>query len=127
MAEVISIIIRTNERDRRKIIVTYVPPRTNTWKLEEYKTMQKEVLKCLADMMRKDKKILLMGDFNCRGVNWKEMEGSGTEGSWSEEMLKLVMENTLDQWVEDFTRLRGEDKPSMLDLVFTKKQNSTLS
>ena len=42
MAEVISIIIRNNERDRRKIIVAYVPPRTNTWKLEEYKTMQRE-------------------------------------------------------------------------------------
>ena len=111
-------------KERRKIIVAYVLPRTNTWKPEEYKTLQKEVLKCLADMMRKDRKVLLMGDFNCRGVNWKEMEGSGTEGSWSEEMLKLVMENTLDQWVEDFTRLRGEDEPSMLDLVFTKKNRT---
>ena len=53
MAEVISITIQTNERDRRKIIVTYMPPRTNTWKLEEYKAMQREVLKWLADMMRK--------------------------------------------------------------------------
>ena len=31
------------------------------------------------------------------------------------------MENMLDQWMEDFTRLRGEDEPSMLDLVFTRK------
>ena len=75
------------------IIVTYVPPKTNTWKLEEYKAMQ-EVLKCLGNMMRKDIKVLLVGDFNCKGVNWKEMERSGTEGTWSEEMLKLVMENT---------------------------------
>ena len=67
-AEVIRITIGTNERDR-KIIVTYVPPRTNTWKLKEYKTMQREVLKCLSDVMRKDRKVLLMGDFNCKGVN----------------------------------------------------------
>ena len=52
------------------------------------------------------------------------MEGSGTKGSWSEEMLKLVMENTLDQWLEDLTRFRGEDEPSMLDLVFTKKKKN---
>ena len=39
-------------------------------------------------------------------------------------MLKLAMENTLDQCVEDFTRLRGEDEPSMLDLVFTKKKQN---
>ena len=37
MAEVIGITIITNERERRKIIVTYVPPKTNTWKLEEHK------------------------------------------------------------------------------------------
>ena len=49
------------------------------------------------------------------------MEERGNAGSWSEEMLQLVMENTLDQWVEEFTRLRGEGEPSMLDLVFTKK------
>ena len=89
--------------------------------MEEYKTMQKEVLKRLDDMMRKDRKALLVGDFNCKGVNWKEMEESGNAGSWSEEMLQLVMENTLDQWVEEFTRLRGEDEPSILDLVFTIK------
>ena len=81
LAEVIGITIRTNGRDRRKIIVTCVPPRTKTWKLEEYKTKQKVALKCLGDMMRKDRKVLLVGDFNCKGVNWKEMEWSGTAGS----------------------------------------------
>ena len=56
-----------------------MPPKTNTWKLEEYKAMQKDVLKCLDDMMRKDRKVLLVGDFNCKGVNWKEIEGNGNE------------------------------------------------
>ena len=61
-----------------------------------------------------------MGDFHCKDVNWKEMKGSRNAGSWSEDMLQLAMENTLDQYVEEFTRLRGEEQPSMLDLVFTK-------
>ena len=26
-------------------------------------------------------------------------------------MLQLAMENTMDQWVEEFTRLRGEEEP----------------
>ena len=97
MAKVIRITIQTNGRERRKVIVTYVPPKTNTGKLEEYKAMQKVVLKCLGDVMRKDRKVLLAGDFNCKGVNWKEMEGSGNAGSWSENMLQLAIENTLDQ------------------------------
>ena len=83
--------------------------------------MQQEVLKCLDDMIRKDKKVLLVGDFNCKGVNWKEIEESGNEGLWSEDMLQLAMENTLDQCVEEFIRLRGVEEPSMLNLVFTKK------
>ena len=82
--------------------------------------MHKEVLKCLDDMVRMDRKVLLVGDFNCKGVNWKEMEGSGNAGLWSKKMLQLVMENTLDHWVEEFNRLRGEEPP-MLDLLFTKK------
>ena len=88
--------------------------------------MQKQVLKWLGDMMRKDRKVLLVGHFNCKGVNWKEVEGSGNAGLWSKEMLQLVMENTLDQWVEEFTRLGGEQESSMLDLVLKKilKQNS---
>ncbi|MPC51869.1 hypothetical protein E2C01_045724 [Portunus trituberculatus] len=27
----------------------------------------------------------------------------------------------MDQWVEESTRYRGEEEPSLLDLVFTKK------
>ena len=70
MAEIISIIIR-NWGKRRRIILTYVPPKTNAWKLEEHKEMQKEVLECLDSMIRKDNKILLIGDFNCKKRRWK--------------------------------------------------------
>ncbi|MPC28076.1 hypothetical protein E2C01_021269 [Portunus trituberculatus] len=42
-------------------------------------------------------------------------------GSWSKEMLQLTMMNTLDQWVEESTGYRGEEEPSLLDLVFIKK------
>ena len=40
MAEIISIIIR-NWGKRRRIILTYVPPKTNAWKLEEHKKCKK--------------------------------------------------------------------------------------
>ena len=39
-------------------------------------------------------------------------------------MFQLVLVNTLEQWVDECTSLRGEDEPSMLDLVFTKKPES---
>ena len=121
MEEVIGITIRTSGKARRRIILTYVPPRTNAWKMEEHKEMQRGVLKCLDSMIRKDGKVLLVGDFNCKNVRWEEMEVIANAGEWSEEMLQLAMVNTMDQWVEESTRYRGEEEPSMLDLVFTKK------
>ena len=107
MAEVISIKIGTSGREKRRIIVTYVPPKTNTWRLEEHKEMQREVLKCLDSMVGKNSKILLVGDFNCKNVRWEEMEVNGNAGPWSEEMLQLAMVNTMDQWVEECTRYQG--------------------
>ena len=121
MMEIMGITIKTGEMKKRKIIVTYVPPKTNAWKVEEHREMQKEVIKCLDNMLRGEERILLVGDFNCRNVNWKDMEVVGNAGSWSEEMLYLAMVNTLDQWVEEPTRYRGEEEPSLLDLVFTRK------
>ncbi|MPC60594.1 hypothetical protein E2C01_054646 [Portunus trituberculatus] len=51
------------------------------------------------------------------------MEVMGNAGSWNE-LFQLTMVNTLDQCVEESTRFRGAEKPSLLDLVFTKKPES---
>ncbi|MPC90458.1 hypothetical protein E2C01_085446 [Portunus trituberculatus] len=45
-------------------------------------------------------------------------------GQWSKEVLQLTMINAMDQWVEESTRYRGEEEPSLLDLIFTKKPES---
>lgn len=66
------IIVRTSGRKRRKIIVTFVPPKSNTWKLQVCKEMQGEVLKCLDNMLRIDRKVLLLGDLNCKHVDWEK-------------------------------------------------------
>ncbi|MPC52744.1 hypothetical protein E2C01_046620 [Portunus trituberculatus] len=48
------------------------------------------------------------------------MEVMDNAGQWSNE-LQLIMINTMDQWVEESRRYRGEEEQSLLDLVFTKK------
>ena len=87
---------------------------------QEHKEMRKEVIKCLENMISKCSIVVLLGNFNCKGVNWEEMEVYGNAESWSEELM-LVMENTMDQWVDKFIRYRGTEEPSVLDLVFTKR------
>ena len=120
MAEVLSLKVKTENKEKRRIIVAYVPPKTNTWRAEQHSEMQKGTIKCLEDMLRRDNKVLLVGDFNCKGIDWKEKEGNNNIGQWGEEMLQMSLENTMEQWVEECTRFREEEEPSILDLVFTK-------
>ena len=63
-----------------------------------------------------------MRDFDCREVNWETFE-SGGENAWGNRLLRLTMNNTMVQWITENTRFRGEDKPSRLDLLFTKGIN----
>lgn len=124
MAEVIGLTIGTGRKERRKIIVTYVPPKTNAWQLQEHKEMYRQVIENLDHMLQDERRILLVGDFNCKGVDWSEMDVVENSGAWSEKMLQLSMENMLEQWVKEATRYREEAEPSLLDLVFTKKPES---
>ncbi len=86
--------------------------------------MNKCVIKCLENMIIKSSRAVLLGDFNCKNVNWEKMEIYGNTDKWSEAMMQLVMENAMEQWVEKCTRFRGSEEPSKLDLVFTKKPDT---
>lgn len=121
MAETISVVIKSTEsKNKRKIVVTYIPPRTNAWEINKYKQMQQETINSITEMIKTENKVLLVGDFNCKEVNWDEMELDEGAGAWCEELLQMMMVNTMNQWVRQPTRYRGEEEPSMLDLVFTK-------
>ena len=41
---------------------------------------------------------------------------------WGNTLLKLIISNTMIQWLTDYTKFR-EDKLSRLDLLFTKRIN----
>ena len=121
MSETLSVEIKIQGQESRKIIVAYMPPKSNTWGADEYKRMQSELIKNIDDMLKRSNKVLLVGDFNSKEIDWGEMEVRGITSPWSEELIQTMMINTMDQWVKESTRYRGEDKPSLLDLVFTKK------
>ena len=48
-------------------------------------------------------KILLLGDFNFKSINWEELEVCRGAGTWSEELFHLATENLLGQWVNEHT------------------------
>ena len=116
--EVISLIIADGKKDIN-IITAYVPPKTSAWENEQYLTMKTNTLERMKEEIVKKDKVVLMGDFNCKGVVWENYEV--TDGNeWGEEMLNMMMDNLMTQWVKETTRCRGEDDPARLDLVFTR-------
>ncbi len=64
--------------------------------------------------------LLSFGDFNCKEINWETLTTTGSESPWSNRLLNWAVENLMTQWVDCDTRFSEIDKPSRLDLVFTK-------
>ena len=121
-AEVISIQIK-DEGNEVVIMVTYVPPKTNSWTGRDYEDMIKDTLKSIEDVLTEKRKVLLLGDFNCKEVDWENFESGVGEKDWGERFLTLMMENMMEQRVKENTRYRGDDEPARLDLVLTREVN----
>ena len=70
-----------------------------------------------ASQLNKDN-ILLMGDFNCSGINWEDISTTdqNTE-SLSFKLIETIRDCFLHQVIMENTRARGTNNPSLLDLV----------
>lgn len=120
-AEVLSMRMLTEKGGKRDIVVVYVPPKTRAWNGEEYEEMLNDTCRCLERLLKESRNIILMGDFNCKEVNWEEWDTEGGEDSWGNRILNLAMRNVMTQWIKEATRYRGTDEASRLDLLLTKE------
>ena len=66
--------------------------------------------------------VLICGDFNFREINWDANEVNGSNSSEQAKFHDACENCYLFQHIRDFTRSRGMDEPSVLDLVFTKEE-----
>ena len=64
--------------------------------------------------------ILILGDFNYRTIDWENMSSSS---NIEKRFIKCISDNYLHQHVDEPTRWRGTDKPSLLDLILTNEEN----
>ncbi|KAK8718619.1 hypothetical protein OTU49_014600, partial [Cherax quadricarinatus] len=105
------------------IAVMYNPPQNCRRPREEYEESNRAMVDTLAEVARRAHssraKLLVMGDFNHREIDWENLEPHGGPETWRARMLDVVLENLMHQHVKDTTRVRGEDEPARLDLVFT--------
>lgn len=119
-AEMISAKIKVNGRDMT-IIVAYVPPKTRSWTKQEHDEMIEDVIHGLSSELKERGRVILLGDFNCKEINWDNYESGVGDEAWGEKFLNLMMENMMEQKVKENTRYRGEDEPARLDLVLTRE------
>ena len=63
--------------------------------------------------------VLLCGDFNFRDIDWENNKVEAGDTSDQARFFDACQDGFLHQHVREFTRVRGNDQPSLLDLVLT--------
>ena len=76
---------------------------------------------------KKYNKVLLLGDFNYPKIDWKNSVVNSTPFSQEMQFYNCLENNFLTQHIKDFTRYRGTDKPSLLDLIITENTQSQVA
>jgi len=127
-AEVVTIEVQVG-RERIIISTVYAPPHTRAWEKEEHENLQRETLQEINRVIeranQRNSRLIILGDFNCKKVDWRnyEVREEGGDWSWNKELFNLITQNLLYQHISEPTRMRGDDIPSTLDLIFTRTEN----
>ncbi len=56
-----------------------------------------DVLKGLEKIMMESSDIVIVGDFNCKEINWEISTTTGSESSWSNRLLNWAVGNLMTQ------------------------------
>ena len=65
--------------------------------------------------------ICIVGDLNFKHINWKTCNTTKGEDSIESKFLEAVRDSFLHQHIEKPTRKRGNDDPSLLDVILTNE------
>ena len=82
-----------------------------------------EVRRAIQSVSEKNQtQVLICGDFNFKEIDWEANDVSGGPGSEQARFFDTCHNCYLHQHVRDFTRVRGNDQPSVLDLILSKNE-----
>ena len=66
--------------------------------------------------------VCLVGDFNYRDINWKTWTTPHGESSKESRFIEALRDCFLFQHADEATRSRGNDEPSLIDLILTNEE-----
>ena len=78
-------------------------PSTNKGNREEYKRKMEDTKRCIEYLMETKEKLVMAGDFSSKEVKREEWTVDGGGDSWGGELLRMPMEDSMTQWVEEDT------------------------
>ena len=79
-----------------------------------------ELYKVLSEACKTNKLVSICGDFNLPSINWKQpLILDNNKSNTAKKFIETLDDLFLIQHVKDWTRKRGNDLPSTLDLVLT--------
>ena len=113
--------VRLADRDLLAFACLYRSP-TRTRSSDKNNAMLNLLIKTIS----KDKKYshkCFIGDFNFPTINWENWTTPHIEESKEEKFLEAIRDSFLLQHVDEPTRCRGSDDPSLIDLIFTSEEN----
>ena len=93
---------------------------TKSMTSDENNTKLNQLLQHLS--LKKYSHKLFVGDFNFKLINWKTWTTPANEESMESTFLETVKDCFLHQHIDKATRRRGNDDPSLLDLVFSDEE-----
>ena len=64
----------------------------------------------------------IVGDFNFRQIKWQSLTTPCGENSTESKFIETVRDSFLHQHVSDVTRSRGNNNPSLIDLIFSDEE-----
>ena len=67
--------------------------------------------------------VCLVGDFNYKDINWKSWTTSHGDDSKEFKFIESLRDCFLFQHIDKPTRVRGNDDPSLIDLLLTNEEN----
>ena len=67
--------------------------------------------------------LVIVGDFNLPDINWQDMTTPSTGQTISNNIIKTIQDSFWHQHIDTPTRCRGNDTPSLLDLVITNEEH----
>ena len=98
-------------KNKFPVLCVYRPPSAS----EQY---NKQVCKLIENTCNiPSRQILICGDFNYGDINWTK---GSARSKYARKFLHACQNSFLYQHVSEFTRVRGSDEPSLLDLILTR-------